>query len=70
MKVLKVMIRVRPSSADSLFETIAARSPFAREIDEVRTTIKQEVSAALQAYRDGDDFVIPWKTYLVQARAA
>ena len=70
MKVLEVMIRIRPSSADAMFETMAARSPFSREIAEVRMTIRQEVSAALQAYRDGDDFVMPWKTHLVQARVA
>lgn len=68
MKVLEVMIRVSPSSADSLFETIAARSSFAREISEVRATLDQEVSAALQAYRDGNDFVIPWKSHLVRAK--
>ena len=69
MKTLEVMIRVSPSSADSLFETIAARSPFAREISEVRATLNQEVTAALRAYRDGNDFVIPWKNHLVQTQA-
>lgn len=67
MKVLGVMVRI-PTSEDSLFETIASRSPFTREIIEARMTIRQEMSAALQIYRNGDDFVIPWKTHLVQAR--
>lgn len=68
MRLLEVMIRVSPSSADSLFETIAARSSFAREISEVRATLYQEVSVALQAYRNGNDFVIPWKSHLVQTQ--
>lgn len=70
MKVLDVMIRLSPSSADSLFGIVAARSPFAREIADVSAVLKQEVSAALRPYRDGDDLVMPWKTHLVQAGTA
>lgn len=65
-----LMIRVSPSSAESLFETVASRSPFAREITGVSKVLKQEVDAALQKYRDGADFIVPWKTHLVQARTA
>jgi len=70
MKTLDVSIRVSPSSADSLFETVAARSPFVQEITSASAALKKEVSAALQAYRDGDDYIVPWKTHLVQAWAA
>ena len=34
----------------------------------VRMAIGQEVSTALQAYRDGDDVVYPLQLHLVQAR--
>ena len=69
MKTLSMTIRVSPSSAASLFEIVAARSSFAREIAGVSKVLKQEVDAALQKYRDGGDFMVPWKTHLVQARA-
>jgi hypothetical protein len=38
--------------------------------EDTRRTLGQEVCAALQAYRDGDDFVIPCRNYLVHARVA
>jgi ubiquinone/menaquinone biosynthesis C-methylase UbiE len=69
IQVLEVTIRI-PTSDESLFEIIASRSPFGREIEEVRPTIRQEVSAALKGYRVGDEFIMPWKTHLVQAKSA
>ncbi len=46
--------------------------PFARDVaavsEDARLAMGEEVSAALQAYRDGDDFVYPFKLHLVQAR--
>ena len=51
-----------------------ARAPYARDVaavhEEARMAIGQEVSAALQAYRDGDDFITPAKSHLVQARVS
>ena len=69
-KTLDLSVRVSPSSANSLFETVAARSPFVKEITGASAILKKEVSAALQAYRDGEDFIVSWKTHLGQARAA
>jgi ubiquinone/menaquinone biosynthesis C-methylase UbiE len=70
IQMLEVMRRM-PSSAESVLELIA-RSPFGRDVEAVseatRMAIGQEVSAALQAYRDGNDFVIPCRTHLVQAQ--
>ncbi|MDH3602596.1 MAG: methyltransferase domain-containing protein [Candidatus Tectomicrobia bacterium] len=67
-----VLIVRRPSSAESVLAQIA-RSPYAEDVAAVseaaRLAIGQEVSAALQAYGDGDDCVCPQKTHLVQARA-
>lgn len=60
-----------PSSPDSVRSWVAyqgSRSSFAREIDSCLSVIAQDVSAALQVYRDGDEFVIPAKAHLVQAR--
>ena len=70
VKTLDVTIRVSPSSAELLFEMVAARSPFAQDIARVSAVLKEETNTALQKYRDGEDFVVPWKTHLVQARAA
>ncbi len=61
-----------PSAADGVAEFIthtAARSPFTREITEARTVIMETTRAALQHYREGDDFVMPASCHLVQARA-
>ena len=58
------------SSADAVEEFvafIAARSPFAREMQEALPVLGQEVHAALQRYREGTEFVTPTKTHLVQA---
>jgi hypothetical protein len=36
----------------------------------VRQAVGQEVSATLQAYRDGDEVVIPHRSHLVQAQVS
>jgi ubiquinone/menaquinone biosynthesis C-methylase UbiE len=68
-----VVMRRMPSSAASIVEGLA-RAPYARDVaavhEEARMAIGQEVSAALQAYRDGDDFITPAKSHLVQARVS
>jgi ubiquinone/menaquinone biosynthesis C-methylase UbiE len=72
MHVLEVMRRM-PASAESIVEAMA-RAPYARDVAAVeevaRQAIGQEVSAALHAYRDGDEVVIPHRSHLVQAQAA
>jgi hypothetical protein len=72
MRVLEVMRRM-PASAASVVEG-TARAPYAREVaaveEAVRQAVGEEVSAALQAYRDGDEVVIPHRSHLVQAQAA
>ena len=71
-RVLEVQRRM-PASAVSIVEAMA-RAPYARDVaavaEAVRHTIGQEVSTALQAYRDGDDVVIPHRSHLVQAQGA
>ena len=71
-RVLEVMRRL-PASAASAVEAMA-RPPAAREVaaaeEDVRQAIGQEVSAALHAYRDGDEVVIPHRSHLVQAQVA
>ncbi len=70
MEVIESIGRIS-SSADSVRSWVAyqgSRSAFAREIESCRTVIEQKVSAALQVYRDGDEFVMPSKAHLVQAR--
>jgi ubiquinone/menaquinone biosynthesis C-methylase UbiE len=66
-----VMTRREAASADTILSFIA-RTPYAREVaaisEEGRQVIGQEVVNALQAYLEGDDFVIPQKIHLVQAR--
>lgn len=60
-----------PSSADEVAEYIAhatARSPFTREISAAITVIAKEVRTTLQPYREGNDFVMPTRSHLVQAR--
>ena len=60
-----------PASVKRVLEVIAGR-PYARDVEavseETRMQIGQEVVDALQAYREGDDFVEPVKTHLIQAR--
>jgi ubiquinone/menaquinone biosynthesis C-methylase UbiE len=72
MRVLEVMRRM-PASAESVVEAMA-RAPYARDVaavdEDVRQAIGQEVSAALHAYRDGDEVVIPHRSHLVQAQVA
>jgi ubiquinone/menaquinone biosynthesis C-methylase UbiE len=72
MRVLEVMRRM-PASAASVVEGMA-RAPYARDVaaveEAVRQAIGQEVSAALHAYRDGDEVVIPHRSHLVQGQAA
>jgi ubiquinone/menaquinone biosynthesis C-methylase UbiE len=71
-RVLEVPRRM-PASAAAIVETMA-RAPYARDVaaveEHVRHTIGQEVSAALQAYREGDEAVIPHRSHLVQAQRA
>jgi ubiquinone/menaquinone biosynthesis C-methylase UbiE len=70
LRILEVPRRM-PASAASVVEAMA-RAPYAREVAAVeeadRLAIGQEVSAALQAYRDGDEAVIPHRSHLVQAQ--
>jgi hypothetical protein len=62
-----------PASAASIVEAMA-RAPYARDVaaveEAVRHAIGQEVSAALHAYRDGDEAVIPHRSHLVHAQRA
>ena len=72
MSVIESEVRT-PSSADWIagyVEYAASRSPFAREIEEVRVALQQEIGAALQTYREGDEFVMTSQSHLVQARVA
>jgi ubiquinone/menaquinone biosynthesis C-methylase UbiE len=70
--VLEVKRRM-PASAASIVEAMA-RAPYARDVaaveEAVRHAIGQEVSAALHAYRDGDEAVIPHCSYLVHTQRA
>jgi ubiquinone/menaquinone biosynthesis C-methylase UbiE len=72
IRVLEVERRM-PASAASVVEAMA-RAPYARDVaaveEAVRYAIGQEVSAALHAYRDGDEVVIPHRSHLVQAQGA
>jgi len=72
MQVLEFRERM-PASAEAVLERLA-RSPYAEDVTGVqadaRMALGQEVGAALQAYRDGDEFVIPCKNHLVHARVA
>ncbi len=60
-----------PATAEAVLERVA-RSPYAREVaaihEDAQRALGQEVCAALHAYRDGDDFVIPYHNHLMQAR--
>ena len=49
-------------------ENVTARLPFTREIAEALTELEQDVSAALQVYRVGNEFVMPSTAHLVRAR--
>jgi ubiquinone/menaquinone biosynthesis C-methylase UbiE len=70
IRVLEVQRRM-PASAVSIVEAMA-RAPYARDVaaveEAIRQAIGQEVSAALHAYRDGDEAVIPHRSHLVQAQ--
>jgi hypothetical protein len=72
MQVLEVMRRM-PASAASVVEAMV-RAPYARVVaavdEDARQAIGQEVSAALHAYRDGDEVLIPHRSHLVQAQVA
>jgi hypothetical protein len=39
-------------------------------VEAMRQAIGREVSAALHAYRDGDEVVIPHRSHLVQAQVS
>jgi len=51
-----------------------SRTSCHRDVSEVDTAVRlamaQEAQAALQAYLDGDEFVMPTTAHLVQARAS
>lgn len=70
MQVLEFIERV-PASAEAVLER-TARSSYGPDVtavhEDARRALGQEVCAALQAYRDGDDFVIPCQNHLVHAR--
>jgi ubiquinone/menaquinone biosynthesis C-methylase UbiE len=72
IRVLEVKRRM-PVSVASIVGAMA-RAPYAREVavaeEASRQAIGQEVSAVLQAYRDGDEAVIPHRSHLVQAQRA
>jgi hypothetical protein len=68
-----VVLRPMPASAEGIIAD-TARTPFARDVAEAneaaRQALGQEVSTALQSYRDGDRLLVPHKSHLVQASAA
>jgi ubiquinone/menaquinone biosynthesis C-methylase UbiE len=70
MRIIEVLRRM-PASAASVVEGMA-RAPYAREVaaveEAVRQAVGQEVSAALQGYRDGDEVEIPHRSHLLQAQ--
>jgi SAM-dependent methyltransferase len=72
MHVLEVMRRM-PTSPASVVEDMA-RAPYACDVaaveEAVRQAVGREVSAALHAYRDGEEVVIPHRSHLVQAQVA
>lgn len=72
VEVVESMSRMSSSSdaVRSYIEAIAARSPFAQEIAEALSVLEQDISATLQPYLVGDEFVTPSKAHLVQARAS
>jgi hypothetical protein len=65
MRVLEVMRRM-PASAASVVEGMT-RAPYARDVaaveEAVRQVVGEEVSAALQTYRDGNEVVIPHRSH-------
>ena len=70
MDVIQSMGRLS-SSADAMHSWVAyqgSRSSFASEIENSLTVITQDVSNALQVYREGDDFVMPSQAHLVRAQ--
>ncbi len=61
-----------PSAEDEISDYVAvnaARTPFTSEITEARTVIIEEIRSALELHLEGDDFVMPTRSHLVQARA-
>ena len=66
-----VVMRPMPASAEGIIAD-TARTAFARDVAEAseaaRQALGQEVSVALQSYRDGDKLLIPHKSHLVQAQ--
>ncbi len=72
MEVIESKTHISSSSESVLdyIKSVASRSPFAREIEASFIVLEQEVSAALQIYREGDEFVMPSTAHLVQARAS
>lgn len=72
MEVIESLSRMSASedSVHSYIESMAVRLPFAEEIAAVHLMLEQAVSAALQPYRVGDEFIMPSQAHLVQARVA
>lgn len=66
-------MRHEGASAEQVVVSMA-RLPIAPDMaalsEETRMQIGREVSTALQAYREGNNFVMPQKTHLVQVRSA
>lgn len=72
MEVIESIGRISssPGSVRSWVAYQGSRSAFAREIDDCLSVIAQDVNAALQMYRDGNEFVMPSQAHLVQACAS
>ena len=71
MDVIQSMGRLS-SSADALRSWVAyqgSRSSFASEIENSFADIVQDVSDALQVYREGSEFIMPSQAHLVRAEA-
>lgn len=68
-----LVLRPMPASAEGIVAD-TARTAFARDVaaasEAARQALGQQVSAALQEYRDGEKLVIPHKSHLVRARTA
>ena len=74
VKIQELVVDVGLGATKEAIIADCARRPYARDVAEAseaaREALGQEVSVALQSYRDGDKLAIPFKSHLVQARAA
>jgi ubiquinone/menaquinone biosynthesis C-methylase UbiE len=60
-----------PSSVDEVaafIANLAARSAFTHDLESAIVVMTEEVQTALQPYREDDNFVMPARSYLVQAQ--